>query len=179
MMLTESGLNFSFRTEKVTKFDEIDFFMDKYQKLKDSKGVDFIAVDDNTLFLIEVKNFTGHEKEQITKQRLKVRNPDIESLDVEVALEVRSSLACLIGGKSKGHKTISPYYDTLNKNIDHYRPIKIILFLEGDVAPTLRAKAQMFNAIGTSIKRQLAWIDAEVMVESSETRRYSKYYTVG
>lgn len=52
----ESGLKFAFPEKStVIKFDDTQFYREFFNKLPESKGVDFISVDKNEIAFIEVK----------------------------------------------------------------------------------------------------------------------------
>lgn len=58
----ESGLRFRFPDDsKIIKFDDTVFYRKFFNALPDSKGVDFIATEKDSLSFIEVKNCTGDE----------------------------------------------------------------------------------------------------------------------
>lgn len=178
MILMESRINFDFATSHVIKFDEVDYFVRKYQKLNDSKGVDFLAYDQSTLWFIEVKNFTGYEKEENTIERLKVRNGTIESVDLEVALKVRSSIACLVGAGSRQISDYNLYYQKMKEIINNNKKFKVILFLEGNFGKTPRDEARILHIISQSIKNQLSWLNTDVHVEKTNLRRCSRIFQI-
>ncbi|MDD2402507.1 MAG: NERD domain-containing protein [Clostridia bacterium] len=181
MIINESGLEFAFTTENVIKFDDSEFFRHKYQVLQDGKGVDFLVFHNKTLWLIEVKNFTGHETEGKTRKRLGVRNKEVESLDIEVALKVRSTLACLVGAGTKKDEVLKNYSkrltDIILQDSDKLK-LKVILFLEGEFSTDIRNEAKTFSFIQKSIKNNLRWLDVEVHIENTRLRRFDKIYNV-
>ncbi|AIQ11081.1 nuclease-related domain-containing protein [Paenibacillus durus] len=64
LSLDESNLRFQFKEGLLPiKFDETSFYTNRFNTLQGSKGVDFIVFDNETLYFIEVKNFSGYEIE--------------------------------------------------------------------------------------------------------------------
>jgi hypothetical protein len=47
MVLTEGKLQFTFPGEKAIKFDDTEFYRQRFNKLSGAKGVDFICDTDN------------------------------------------------------------------------------------------------------------------------------------
>lgn len=112
MNIEESNLTFVFPEGIVPlKFDNIEFYRDSFGKMPSGKGVDIIADSSDMLQLIEIKNCTGHEPEN--RWRTSVNNSKIssapvtldvkdrDSLDIEVAKKVASTIACLYGAWTK------------------------------------------------------------------------------
>lgn len=162
--LVESDIEFQFKESiYVIKFDETSFFINNFQRLQGSKGIDFFAYDKEkkTVYFIEVKNFMGAELEN--KHRLKVRTKD--SLGLEVSHKVRDTLSCCVGAKRyKGEEEIAPFVDwIMNGKIT----LKVILFLEG----TFKQHTQTLANIRDEIKSNLKWLTTKVSVESSKTTK--------
>ena len=108
----ESGLKFQFpENDTVIKFDDTKFYRDYFNKLPESKGVDFISVAKDKIAFIEVKNCTGDEgncrwriapdnqKRNTVHTSVNVEGRD--SLDIEVAQKTAMTIAALIGAKWK------------------------------------------------------------------------------
>lgn len=177
MEIEESRMNFIFETEDVVKFDEVKFFNQKYQNLKDSKGVDFLVNYDDTLWFIEVKNFEGYEREN--RDRLKLRNKDVESLEIEIASKVRSTVACLVGAKNMEDLILQKYFDQMNRAIsNNINKLKVVLILEGNIGRNERETKVKFQQIKTSIKSYLNWLGVEVFVENSEFHRSNNLFRI-
>lgn len=123
----ESRLLFQFAEGvQFLKLDETPFFTNRFSVLQGSKGVDFIAVQDNALYFIEVKNFSQHEIEN--KKRLIITSDD--NVALEVSYKVRDSIACLVGAFKNDNDILKPFYTKLRSpNVT----VRVILFLEGQI----------------------------------------------
>ena len=158
--IEEGFLAFEFGNRwRVFKLDEHRDYRERVGKLEGTKAVDFLGIlDENELYLIEVKDFRGHRIEN--KDRLLTGE-----LAIEIAQKVRDSLACMIGA----HRTSSlsehwePYLRFL---CDRHRGIKVALWLEEDLPPPhphLREKARA--SVETNIfKQKLTWLTTRVLV---------------
>lgn len=92
----------------VVKFDSTLFYRDYFNRLPNSKGVDFISVDKNILALIEVKNCTGDE----ANCRWRIA-PD-NTKKKYVILFLKGDFAC----RSRSKKTImKSLQDSINKKL--------------------------------------------------------------
>lgn len=114
--IEESGLKFHFLgNTQVVKFDESPFYREYFNKLPESKGVDILADSSEIIQLIEIKNCSGHETENMWRTSINNRKRnsapeyvDVEnrdSLDIEVAKKVVSSIVCMYGAWSNSEKT--------------------------------------------------------------------------
>lgn len=86
--LTEGQLQFDFRGDDATKYDEWSFYRAEFEKsCNGNKAVDIIFVDDSETWLIEVKDYRYY--------------PRTKSIDLaeEVALKVRDTLAGIVAAK--------------------------------------------------------------------------------
>ena len=87
----ESRLKFGFPDKStVVKFDSTLFYRDYFNRFPNSKGVDFISLDKNTLALIEVKNCTGDEAN--CRWRIAPDNKKKETASTTLDLTGRDSL---------------------------------------------------------------------------------------
>ena len=154
--LDESNLRFQFKEGLLPiKFDESNFYTKRFNTLQGSKGVDFIVFDEETLYFIEVKNFSGHEIEN--KKRLNANTED--SLALEVSRKVRDSIACLVGAFKNSNDQLTPYFNRLKtKSVD----IKVILFLEG----RFHNETLVFRTITDEMKNRMNWLTTKVIVEN-------------
>ncbi|OOF83714.1 cysteinyl-tRNA synthetase [Rodentibacter ratti] len=86
--ITEGALEFIF-SENIssTKYDDWCHYRNQFKDrcYKDNKAVDFIAYDENTAWLCEIKDF-----------RLGDRNPEKIPLCDEIAMKIRDTLAGLV-----------------------------------------------------------------------------------
>lgn len=167
MKIREGNLEFDFIDEVVaTKFDENNYYRKRFNNLHESKAVDFLAYKDKLMMFLEVKDFKGHEIENV--KRLRVNRKDGEDgLDYELAKKVAMTLACLFGAAAFDEETLSPFYKKLSEKTKANGKdvkIKIILFLEGEFKDTART----FKTITDSLKKQLSWfpLDTKILVEN-------------
>ena len=113
MVFEESRLKFKFSDRSlVVKFDDTKFYRNLFNSLPESKSVDFIVVDNDSISFIEVKNCNGDEgncRWRIApnnhKRTAALSSIGIEgrnSLDIEVPQKVAMTLAALAGAGSFG-----------------------------------------------------------------------------
>lgn len=183
----ESGLKFAFPEKStVIKFDDTQFYREFFNKLPESKGVDFISVDKNEIAFIEVKNCTGDEgncrwriaPDNQKKDRTHT-NVDIvgrDSLDIEVSQKVAMTIAALIGPKSfENSKECVKEFEKCIRFISQDTFVNVskkkyvILFLEGEFGSKTRSKKMIMNELQKSINRKLKWINCSVSVVDSDT----------
>lgn len=188
--IKESALTFAFQ-DSVTllKFDDVKFYRETYNKLPGGKGVDIIADSDTMLQLIEVKNCSGNEAENVWRTHinnskresaplgLDVENRD--SLDIEISKKVASTIACLYGAWSKAQQSdaaqeLSGIWDSACSNeIPNFnKTILVILFLEGNFdnpKSKTRSKKMIMQRLQESIRVKLSWLNCRVSVVDSAT----------
>ncbi|RHV84741.1 hypothetical protein DXA97_17565 [Clostridium sp. OF09-36] len=183
----ESRLKFGFPDKStVVKFDSTLFYRDYFNRFPNSKGVDFISLDKNTLALIEVKNCTGDEancrwriapdnkKKDTVHTAVDIKERD--SLDIEMAHKVAMTLAALCGAKSfemtkgcrKEFETILQWMSA-DAFSDSTKKKYMILFLEGDFACRSRSKKTIMKSLQDSINKKLKWLNCQVSVVDSGT----------
>lgn len=198
MKIEESSLTFTFSEKiSVSKFDDTKFYRTKYNKLPGGKGVDIIADSDDMLQLIEIKNCSGHEIENIWRtsvnnskresapQELEVDNRD--SLDIEIAKKVAATIACLYGAWSKAPqsesaKELSNIWKAacVSQIQNSKKTIMVILFLEGNFdnpRSKTRSKRMIMKRLQDSIDEKLSWLNCRVSVVDSATYN-KKCFTV-
>ena len=196
--IEESGLTFEFNEGTLAvKFDDGAFYRSEFNKSPESKGVDILADDKKVIQLIEIKNCIGHERENMW--RTSINNSKVESaphdldvrgresLDIEIAKKVVSTLVCLYGAWSKSESSekareLETYWKGIfNSNIPKdKKKILVILFLEGDFnanGPKSRSKKMIMRSIQESINTKLAWLKCQVSVVDSDTYK-ERYFTV-
>ena len=183
----ESGLKFRFpEGNAIIKFDDTQYYRTLFHALPESKGVDFIAVGNDTISFIEVKNCIGDEgncrwrivpnnrKRDTTATKLDVEGR--ESLDIEVSQKVAMTLAALTGARSFGDKKSSLdelkeilatvfSEDFANDNKKKY----VILFLEGDFGGHTRSKKMIMEELQRSMNTKMRWFNCRVSVVDSAT----------
>ena len=185
--ITESGLTFYFSDETIAiKFDDTDFYRNFFNKLPGGKGVDIVADSPDYFQFIEIKNCTGHERENLW--RTSVNNGMIrqapaansdgdprESLDWEIAKKVASTISCFYGAWSKDMHTgtsaeLVPFWQKLieSKIKKDKKQIRVILFLEGNFdAVGSRSKKMIMQRLESSIQGKLSWLNCKVSVVDS------------
>ena len=96
MVIEESNLHFAFDEDvQAIKFDDTEFYRKYYNKMPNAKGVDILASSKDVMQLIEIKNCTGYETENMWRTSVNNSNikaaphnldvNDRDSLDIEVA----------------------------------------------------------------------------------------------
>lgn len=193
MIIPESNLNFDFLNNiQVAKFDNTKYYEKYFKAMTHSKGVDFIFIANDSLTLMEVKNCSGNENNcrwRIFPNNSKrdttsttVATEDRDSLDIEIPLKVAMTLSCLFGANSQPdmqeHSSIlKPYFTYLaSRQVsqgDH--KIKIILFLEGNFSTHSISQKMVMKTLTDNIKKQLSWLNCNVIVENKATHRGSVF----
>ena len=120
MEFEESRLKFKFSDRSlVVKFDDTKFYRNLFNSLPESKSVDFIVVDNDSISFIEVKNCNGDEGWRIApnnhKRTAALSSIGIEGLnilDIEVPQKVAMMLSSLAVSGSFGKNKSS--LDELN-----------------------------------------------------------------
>ncbi len=169
----ESRLKFAFSDDnKVIKFDDTVYYRKLFNVLPDSKSVDFVSVNDDSVVFIEVKNCTGDEgnnRWRIFPNNLKRDTShttvDVEgrdSLDIEVPGKVAMTLAALAGAESFGENKSSLedleeirnglFFDAL---ADDSRKKYVILVLEGNFGGKTRSKKMIMSELQRSMNAKM------------------------
>ena len=198
MEICESNLKFVFNGNvEAIKFDNSAFYAKRFNTLPEGKGVDIILDCPSCCQLIEIKNCTGHESENMWRtvpdNKKGVKAPTNksgvprESLHIEVAKKVASTIACLYGAHTESDRV--PLASDLNKwwqamtdsrIASMEKSLIVVLFLEGHFDITnskTRDKKMMMQALQRSIKKKLFWLNCRVSVVDTDT--YTKqYFTV-
>ena len=186
-VIEESDLKFSFSGETIAiKFDDTRFYRNFFNRLPGGKGVDIVADSPDYFQFIEIKNCTGHERENLW--RTSVNNGMIsqapeansngdyrESLDFEIAKKVASTISCFYGAWSKEMYTetsaeLTLFWKKLNvsKIKKDKKQIRVVLFLEGDFDMLgSRSKKMIMKRLEDSIQGKLSWLNCKVSVVDS------------
>lgn len=190
MNIEESNLTFEFSEEMMAiKFDGTKFYRDIFGKQPNGKGVDIIATSGDMVQFIEIKNCTGHEVENLWRtsvnnskldsapQELDVSERD--SLDIEMAKKVASTIACLYGAWTKSIQSsvasemAEVWAHICDSDIQRLeKKILIVLFLEGDFGNShskTRNKKMIMQRLQDSIRIKLSWLNCRVSVVDSTT----------
>jgi len=141
-IFNESRLQFSFDENKWNPIISYDTHPDykKIEKLNGTKGVDFLGICDNKLYLIEVKNFAGFAERN--QKRLE-NSGDI--LMNEIGQKTKDTFACIVGGKRNSEKDKKLWSEVLNLINDEGKEIVVILWLETNIPKTKKGKTQKKN----------------------------------
>ena len=190
MNIEESNLTFVFpRDITVSKFDDGKFYRKSFGKMPGGKGIDIIADSGDMLQLIEIKNCKGHEQEnrwrtsvdnsKVTSAPATLDVKDRDSLDIEVAKKVASTIACLYGAWTKAAQSDAAreLSELWNRACDERisisaKTIMVILFLEGDFdnpRSVTRSKKMIMERLQDSIRTKLSWLNCRVSVVDSAT----------
>ena len=174
MNIEESNLTFVFPKDIiVSKFDDGKFYRKSFGKMPGGKGVDIIADSGDMLQLIEIKNCKGHEQEnrwrtsvdnsKVTSAPATLDVKDRDSLDIEVAKKVASTIACLYGAWTKAAQSDAAreLSELWNRACDERisiseKTIMVILFLEGDF-DNPRSVTRSKNENTTAIRTPRSW----------------------
>lgn len=195
MAIEESDLKFNFDEEtQAIKFDDRQFYRKFFNKMPSSKGVDILANSKDVIQFIEIKNCTGHERENMW--RTSVNNSklssaphsldveDRDSLDIEVAKKVASTITCLLGAWTKSEKSeyaleLIEFWKGIadSKIASDKKQLLVILFLEGDFDTKSRSKKAIMKRLQESINVKLSWLNCRVMVVDSNTYK-ERYFKV-
>lgn len=136
--------------DHVRKFDAEKVYEKTKNAVEQTKGVDFLGIYGNELYLIEVKDFRGHRIPN--KQRL-----TSGELAMEIAQKVRDSVACIVGA----YRTESTQADwQIYAQLLFGGQLRVILWLERD---DYHNRAVM-NHLRTDLKNRLSWLNVKVEV---------------
>jgi len=168
----ENHLRFEFGPQWIVeKYDDHRDYREKAARLSGTKAVDFVGVYANAEgFVIEVKDFRGFRLQN--KKRL-----TSGELAEEVALKVRDTLAGLVGAyrTSCDPDMWQPFVHTIaNRN----KVLKVVLWLEDDMAKNAQEWRQQASTLQNAIKRQTSWVTARVLVLNQQMGRVTPDLTV-
>ena len=193
--ITESDVTFSFsEITDALKFDDTDFYRNEFNALPGGKGVDIIADSSDLIQLIEVKNCVGHEVENTWRTSINNSKKDSaphdldvenrESLDIEVAKKIASTLSCIYGAWSRNRmSTKASEVEFVWKGISSAKiasgkkKLYVILYLEGDFGTRSRSKKMIMRSIQESIKKKLKWLNANIVVVDKDTYK-TRFFTI-
>jgi hypothetical protein len=177
MVIDEGILSFEFQERfKAMKFDDSNYYRHHFARLPDSKAIDVLAASDDEIVMMEIKDFTGHERENANRMKVNFSSEDgKESLDREFSKKIRDSLACILSSAiKKTDNDVSPYYNSFANYINKSgMKIYLILFIEGNY-PDFAARA---TVIRDSIKKKLKSLDVRISIENLQESERSGFYT--
>jgi hypothetical protein len=103
--ITEGKLIFTFLENwEVIKYDDSHFFKNHIRKSQDCKAVDILALSDNHLFLIEIKDIRGYRIES----KKSIRNDEILN---EVVQKVRDTVMGLYAADHRNNRHYRKFYN--------------------------------------------------------------------
>ena len=194
--LEEGRFLFTF-DDNAVKFDnEFGYYGKYFKNLPGGKGVDFIAFSPGRVQMIEIKDCFGDEARnqwrigKDNSSRAK-RAPgqdetDRDSVDIEVAKKVASTIACLYGAWTKASRSDSAeeLAELWKAVTDSQLPadgkqLQVILFLEGDFGCRTRPKSAIMTGLEESIRKKLSWLNCKVsVIDSEQCRRHNSGFAV-
>ncbi len=127
--------------EYVIKFDEHTDYK-KIEKLDNSKGVDFLSINNKNICFIEVKDFRNY----IIK--------DKQQLMTDVAHKVRDSLACIVAANRNSTHNLQMWNKALDVLSNVKKNVTVILWLEKYQKPR-KTNSKREKQSGFDYKRQL------------------------
>jgi len=164
--LQEGRLTFHFPDDaKVGRYDKWVFYREHFNKCcGGAKAVDFIYVDDDTTWLIEVKDYRVHQRTKAI------------DLGDEVAMKVRDTLAGLVAAQCNANNDNEK---RLARMALRNRCLRVVLHLE---QPTKQSKlfprAIEPANLKTKVKQTLRSIDAHPKIVSQHNLRSNMCWTV-
>ena len=106
MVIKESRVEFTFPDSyEAVKFDETAFYRKRYNHVEGSKGVDVVAGDKETYYIIEVKDCSRTAEDQDKWRRAYHGLQDMNSLANEIVQKVAHTCACMYGASTFGDRT--------------------------------------------------------------------------
>ncbi len=153
----EGHLRFSFDDSwHVEKWDDHRDYREGLCRLEGSKAVDMVGVPGSgDAYLIEIKDFRGY--------RIENRSRFGGELEREVAKKVRDTVAGILASyrRSGEHHLWEPLVQAF---ADRNRRIRIVLWVEDDVARNEWRWRQCASVITKQLKRELSWLTTSVLV---------------
>jgi hypothetical protein len=165
--LEEGNLVFNFpsNVDEVTKYDEWSFYRNQFSKLADgTKAVDFIFLEQDTCWLIEVKDY-----------RVNRRTKLIDLAD-EVSIKVKDTIAGLFTAKINAN-------DRFEKNFaqsaNRKSRIRVVLHLEQPTKPSKLFPAIVNEAdIKSKLKSKIRAVDPHPIVMNKNSSVAAVSWTI-
>ncbi|MFI3190484.1 hypothetical protein BCS42_02795 [Crenothrix sp. D3] len=154
--ITEGNLSFIFEFDAV-KFDDTSYYREYFSRIQnDIAAVDIVAVNNGIGYLIEIKDYTHPDTENLSSNDL------IEA----IIKKVISTLSAILPMKNSA---TDPAEKKIAKDFAKSSEIRIVLHIEKPPPRrTLKQSCYDFQNIETSLKRKLKPIDAHPKVVSKE-----------
>lgn len=199
----EGSLLFNFLGDSWSCIEKFDEHVD-YKKLLavqsnirggncNPKAVDFVGINNNDVYLIEVKDFravTTHTPEQLYETEMRLHEEE-DPISVELAFKVKDSLAAIIGGARNSTNHQACWQSFIRHSINSNREIIVIAWLE--IPPRL---AQVVNnqvrsgrkkgkkrdlkiQLKASLKAKLKWLtNAVYILQMGQTHKFENILQV-
>lgn len=138
------------------------YYRNQISRLPNTKAVDLVGLlESEDTYLIEIKDFRHF---RIENQR-RISNGE---LALEVPHKVRDTLAGIMGA-SCNESPATLLSTTARLMIDRAKAVKIVLWLEDDLAGKGRQWAEELNTLITRLQTHLRWFTRRVLVVSQST----------
>lgn len=164
--ISEGKLTFIFPDNwKVNKYDESNFVKNHIQKSQGCKAVDILALSNDSLFMIEIKDFRNYRIES----KASLKNDVV--LD-EVVQKFRDTLTGLYAAYRCQIEELAPFYQYLYTNSKysklarHQRKIICVWFIEQDIQSHIE-----FSTIDLrlKLKNQLKFLNVNCFVHNKKS----------
>ena len=161
----EDKLIFTFPDNwEVIKYDESHFFINHVRKSQGGKAVDILALADNCLFLIEIKDFRGYRIES----KKSLRSDEVLN---EVVQKFRDTITGLYAAYRWGNEELAPFYRYLYTTSKystrcHQRQIIAVWFIEQDIQSNFEFSPMSFKV---KLKNQLRFLKINCLVHNKKT----------
>lgn len=163
LSFSESRLEFHFAEGwQVIKYDDEPAYRKMTELMPGMKGIDFLALHDDVLYFIEVKNFRNAS----TGEDVRLNS---DALVHQVAQKVRDSLAGMIGAYRNAQEPIV-WQRFANHVVARERPVRVVLWL-GHRFSTAENKVQQ-SVLLNQLKKALAWLTPHVWVADEATNPF-------
>jgi Holliday junction resolvase len=172
-MIKEGNISIQF-SGQVVKYDETNFYRNHVDRCHETKAVDIMALENEPLFLIEVKDFRGYRI--ANKERIK--NGD---LAIEFAQKVRDTLAGLYGAFRKNNEELKVFHSYLFYKQISPESIKAILLMEEDNTRNdfeEKSRKILKGELKTKIEQQLGFLSLHSFVFSISEMNNIQGWTV-
>ena len=177
----ESKLKFNFSEKDwsfLLKLDETKDFRKANRAIPGTKGVDFVGIyEEDSLVLIEVKNFRQHRIEN----KAKTEGRD-GLLWLEIAQKIRDSFSVIVGGARNSTNKRIYWRNYLDFIRDEKKAVHLVLWLEQSLPPA-QPKAQKKRGrsntdLKRNLKKSLRWLSSKVDIASIENNPFPNSLTV-
>ena len=156
-VLTEGRLCFEFPADCLaSKYDEWAFYRNQFQRVAGSKAVDFLCIDAEAAWLIEVKDYRHEPRTKPSK------------LHDEVAAKVRDTLAGLAAAHAND---VSPDGETVRKALSKRRWRVVLHLQQSRHKSRLRPKVIDPASLRMKLRKAMRAVDPHPMVVDDDGPR--------